>query len=623
MRLFRIAIALSFCAANLHAASIKLFEPGSEKVVQYEKYGKFSGINTSNFKYEVTDWDGLKKAVGEGIYPNQDSVVHNPQYLQYIKEGKLDGAQWDFVNSANPQADFFKWATTNDVPAVKLFYEGLILERAGLYSHAIKAFYAIVIHYPGSICFSDTGSFVWYLGPVAIGKIKEICKEHPELAINLVDAEIEVDGKGDNDTGNDTIVVNPGKFVNWASAGRGKKEINLDKLDIVKRIGSPEHELVRFTNGHWQFRMKGKLFVVKGMGYGVTKVGQGPGEKKYDTWMKMDYDKNGKIDGPYDSWVDSNKNGKKDKDEPVIGDWQLLKDMGCNAIRLYHHTENKEILRDLCKNYGIYVLMGDFLGVYACGSGATWEAGTDYGDPAQRKTMLESVKNMVLDNKDEPYVLMWVLGNENNYGVACNYHKDPERYFKFVNEAAKLIKELDPTRPVALSSGDIGDIKIFAKNCPDVDIYGVNSYRGEKGFGDLWETVMAKSGRPCIVLEYGCPAYHSKGLEAGEKEQAKYILSNWRDIVNNMAGRGEGNALGGVVFEWNDEWWKCGDDVRNGIKYSAEKHDMAKVGAGPFPDGWGYSEWFGITGQGDGKKSPYLRELRKAYFALKEEWNKQ
>ena len=47
-------------------------------------------------------------------------------------------------------------------------------------------------------------------------------------------------------------------------------------------------------------------------------------------------------------------------------------------------------------------------------------------------------------------------------------------------------------------------------------------------------------------------------LEEGEIEQANYHRGNWLDIEANMAGHadGVGNALGGVAFEWLDEWWK-------------------------------------------------------------------
>jgi hypothetical protein len=41
----------------------------------------------------------------------------------------------------------------------------------------------------------------------------------------------------------------------------------------------------------------------------------------------------------------------------------------------------------------------------------------------------------------------------------------------------------------------------------------------------------------------------------------------------------------------------------------------------PYPDKWSNEEWYGIMGQGDGKSSPYLREVRQVYHAAKKNWN--
>lgn len=606
---------------NCNAATFELYDPGTEEIVQYEKYGEILNPNTPKYKYKITDKEGLSKAVGEGIYPNNKSIYSDPEFNKLYKKRKLEGSSWEFVNTNNPQRDFYKWASdAKENEGVRMFFMAGALEKAGHYLHAIKAYYALIIHFPGAECWSAEGTFVWYVAPVAVGSIKRICKEHPELGLKLVDVEVEIDSKNDNDVSNDVVIVNPGRFIK-VDPKSFSKTVDLNKFEIVKRVGSDEHQLVEYSNGHWQFLVNNKPFVIKGLAYNNTRIGQSPGDGTLEDWMFYDYNKNNKIDGPYDSWVDKNRNNKQDKDEPVVGDWKLLKDMGCNTIRLYNHATNKDLLRDLYKNYGIRVIMGDMFGMYGIGSGASWSEGTDYGNPKHKINMLESVKKMVRDFKDEPYILMWVLGNENNYGVANNYKDNPDQYYKFANEAAKIIKQIDPTRPVAISNGGTGDIKLIGKLCPDIDIFGVNVYLG-RNFAGLWETVKEKTGKPCAILEFGCPAYHSKGLDIGEETQAEYLMSNWEDIKNNLGGKGEGNALGGVLFQWMDEWWKTGDDVRDGKYYSPHKHDTARVGAGPFPDGWGYSEWFGIVGQGNGKETPFLRDLRKAYFSLKEEWNK-
>ena len=319
--------------------------------------------------------------------------------------------------------------------------------------------------------------------------------------------------------------------------------------------------------------------------------------------------------------MDKNRNNRKDRDERPIGDFKLLKDMGANALRLYHHGYSKALLSDLHQTYGIQVLMGDFLGAYTVGSGADWYAGTDYTDAGQQEKMMASVREMVAAYKDEPYVILWVLGNENNYGNANNSRQKQDAYYTFVNKVALLIKSLDPTRPVALCNGDLLFLDKVAKFCPDVDIYGANACRGRHGFGNsFWLNVAEVWGKPVFVSEFGCPAYHHRRPAAvAEEMQAEYLHSNWKDIECNVAGSpGAGNALGGVLFEWVDEWWKAGPPPQ----YNASIQDIVGQFGGPFPDGWSYEEWYGVTSQGNGKHSPFLRHLRKAYFVFKDTlWN--
>ncbi|MBM3244136.1 MAG: hypothetical protein FJZ12_04830, partial [Candidatus Omnitrophica bacterium] len=108
--------------------SINLFDPGKEEVVDYAKYGRFENAGTKDYKYVITDQAGLIAAVGEGIYPNATSVRWNPAFKNALKEKRLEGDLWDFVQSPDLEAAFFKWATSSEPQGVKLFYTALILE---------------------------------------------------------------------------------------------------------------------------------------------------------------------------------------------------------------------------------------------------------------------------------------------------------------------------------------------------------------------------------------------------------------------------------------------------------------------------------------------------------------
>jgi beta-glucuronidase len=382
-----------------------------------------------------------------------------------------------------------------------------------------------------------------------------------------------------------------------------------------------EVKVVKLPNGDWQLMVNGQPYFVKGVTYSPHKVGQDPNQATLEDWMIADYNNNGRIDGPYDAWVDKNQNNKQDNDETAVGDFQLLREMGCNTIRLYHHASdnetvkksyiyknsfnlydhplNKELLRALYSTYGIRVIMGDFLGAYTTGSGAQWEEGTDYRDETQQENMMNSVRDLVLEHKDEDYVLFWMLGNENNYArlTHTNAQKYPEVYAKFVNEVAKMIHRLDPNHPVAICNGDLGILNYYVKFAPEIDIFGVNVYRGPHGFGDLWRTIKNKYNRPVLITEYGTGLPIQEG-KPSESKQAEYHQGCWNDIVRNQAGKeGRGNAIGGVIYTWVDIWWLAGNS------FSLE-----------------LPEQYGICSQGDGLHSPFLREPREAYYLYRKLW---
>jgi len=599
------------------ATKITLHDPGTEGLVDYNKYGYFKGVGTPKYRYVAEDIEGLIAAAGEGVYPNTSGVTWDPRYREVKNEGRLEGKHWDFVNTDDLEANFYKWLNAPEPGGVRQFYVALALEKSGLLKHAIKAYYSIAVHFPKSIGWTYFHT-PWYIGQVAIDRIDYLSRYHPELKVELRKARIFVKNGFDNDVSNDKFFVNPGELRELGFFENIKRNFFRDRPvktgRVIKQVGDGRVDLVKYENGHWQLRLEGRPYLVKAVAYTPNKIGQSPDEGTLEDWMQADYNNNGRIDGPYDSWVDKNYNNIQDPDEENVGDFQLLKDMNCNAIRLYHHASNKKLLSDLYDNYGIMVIMGDLLGAYTVGSGASWYEGTDYENPEHQKNMLESVKKMVEEFKDEPYVLFWMLGNENNYGVANNAKKKPDAYYAFANEAAKLIKSIDRDHPVAICSGDLLFFDVFSKHAPDIDIYGSNAYRGKYGFGKtFWQNARDLADRPIIITEYGCPGYmNGKPREVAEERQAEYLRGNWKDIVYNSAGhRGVGNSIGGVLFEWLDEWWKA---------YEPSIHDTESNWAGPFPDGWNYEEWLGIAGQGDGKSSPFLRQLKKSYFVYQEIW---
>jgi beta-glucuronidase len=388
-------------------------------------------------------------------------------------------------------------------------------------------------------------------------------------------------------------------------------------LFFCQSAWSSDVSVQKTPEGQWNLFVDGIIYFIKGVDYRITKIGQSPDVGNLKDWAWYDYNHNSLNDCAYDSWVDKNWNNVQDADEKVVGDFELMRQMGVNTIRWYvndfkDQRPNKQLLRDLYKKYGIRVAVGNKFGAYTIDSGANWSEGTDYRDPRQQARILESVRRMVLEHKDEPYTLLWLLGNENNLRFTnTNAGKFPDTYAEFLEKAAKLIRELDGRHPVALVNGDAQFLTTYHKYCVSVDIFGANVYRGPNGFGSLWKEVQKNFNRPVLITEYG--GSYAPGLD--QDTQAAYHKGCWLDIERNRAGgKGVGNSIGGFAFEFLDEWWKAGDPGRQ-----AKKGTTGQVGVDN--PRW-TQEYCGVISQGNGKHSPFLRQLRKVYFVYKDLWSR-
>jgi len=367
-------------------------------------------------------------------------------------------------------------------------------------------------------------------------------------------------------------------------------------------------------NGHYQLIVNNKPYIVKGVCYNPIPIGQ---------------------DHEYDWWSDPNK--------PWIVDGKLMKDMGINTIRLYQAHENeaevKNVIRDLHEKYGIRTAMGSWLGF--------WEYPCPfYGDKRFQNKIKQQVLDMVKLYKDEPGILMWILGNENNYSCLgstspwpdekIDKELDPQKqkalraevYYSFVNDIAKEIKKIDPNHPVALGNGELVGLEFAKKFAPDVDLVGCLIYRG-KTFGNLFNSLKLTFDKPIMLTEFGADSYDAYLKKEDQNMQAFFMESQWKQIYQNLANNpdGAGNCIGGMMFEWTDEWWKHKEDNpdlwnmhdtestwSNGSYY----FDIKAEGNKNMNE-----EWFGIVALEKGAAGQLDRRIpRKVYYVVREFWKK-
>ncbi len=310
----------------------------------------------------------------------------------------------------------------------------------------------------------------------------------------------------------------------------------------------------------------------------------------------------------------------------------LLQNMGVNSIRVYSGIPKKWI-EYIYENYGIYTMLNHSFGRYGLTIDGVWKPNTEYSDAKTRELLLKEVTEIASEYKDTKGLLLFLLGNENNYGlfwdgaetedIPIQDRKSTVRahaMYKLFNEATLAMKAIDSNHPIAICNGDLLFLDIIAKECKDVDVFGTNVYRGVS-FGDLFERVKKEYGKPVLFTEFGADAFNVQTNQEDQNAQAFYLKGNWKEIYENAAGLGKtGNAIGGYTFQFSDGWWKYGQTK------NLDLHDSnASWSNGGYQKDYTEGqnnmneEWFGICAKGPtNEKGHYQLYPRAAYYVLKD-----
>jgi hypothetical protein len=378
-------------------------------------------------------------------------------------------------------------------------------------------------------------------------------------------------------------------IISFSSYSQGNKVVIANNNDGMKLI------------------VDGKDFIINGMNWDYFPIG---------------------TNYSYSLWNQSDKLIQEALDEEM----GLLKNMGVNTIRVYSGMPKKWI-EYVYTNYGIYTMLNHSFGRYGLTLDGVWTPNTDYSNPKTRALLLKETQEMITEYKDTKGLLLFMLGNENNYGLFWDGAETEdipvkdrkstaraESMYKLFNEAVVSMKSVDSDHPIAICNGDLLFLDIIAKECKDVDILGTNVYRGVS-FGDLFERVKKEYGKPLFFSEFGSDAFNVLTNQEDQKSQAFYLKGNWKEIYENAAGMGKaGNSLGGFTFQFSDGWWKFGQTK------NLEAHDSnASWSNGgyqkDFTEGENNmnEEWFGICAKGpSNEKGLYQLYPRAAYYVLKD-----
>lgn len=371
-------------------------------------------------------------------------------------------------------------------------------------------------------------------------------------------------------------------------------------------ISQQSKVIVKKENNGFVLEFNGKPFFITGMNWDYYPIGT---NYKYSLWQQP----------------------AATIKEALDYEMPLLKNMGVNAIRQYAVIP-PEWIKYIYNKYRIYTVLNHTFGRYGLTINEKWEANTDYSNQSVKETLLKEVDSMVFKYKNTPGLLMYLLGNENNYGLFWQGAETENipienrkstiaaiHLYQLFNKAAISMKAIDNNCPIAICNGDLMYLDIITKECKDVDVLGVNIYRGIS-FGDAFQRIKNVYNKPVMFTEFGADAFNEITKGEDQKDQANCLVENWKEVYANAAGCGKAaNCIGGFTFQFSDGWWKSGQDI------NLDKHDSTASWSN---GGYKYDfkkgvnnmneEWFGICAKGaTNKNGVYKLYPRAAYYALK------
>jgi len=270
----------------------------------------------------------------------------------------------------------------------------------------------------------------------------------------------------------------------------------------------------------------------------------------------------------------------------LIRQIEILKDMGCDAIRTAHNMPST-MQMEVCDSMGMMVMAESFdMWIYPkCKNGYA----RFFNEWAEK-----DITNLVLNHRQHPSIIMWSIGNE-----------IPEQWSKEGVEIAtrlqNLCHELDPSRPVTQGLDRIDEaLNSGMAQVMDVPGFNYRVHKYDKGFAQLPQGFLLGSETASTVSSRGVykfPVEVKFDARHDDAQCSSYDVEycNWSNLPDDD------------FTLQNDRTWTIGQFVWTGFDYLGEPT--------PYDEVWpSRSSYFGICD---------LAGLPKdRYYLYRSEWNK-
>ena len=197
----------------------------------------------------------------------------------------------------------------------------------------------------------------------------------------------------------------------------------------------------------------------------------------------------------------------------------LKQELSCNAVRTSHYPQSQHFI-DECDRLGLLVFT-EIPG---------WQ---HIGDSAWKHQSVENVREMVLQYRNHPSIVLW--------GVRINESQDDDEFYRNTNAMAR---ELDPSRA---TSG----VRYIEKSSLLEDVYAYNdfSHTGSNPGVKPKKSVTPDTGKPLLISEHNGHMFPTKSFDPWQKRQ-EHALRHARVLSDAMADGGHVGCFGWCMHDY-------------------------------------------------------------------------
>jgi beta-galactosidase len=235
---------------------------------------------------------------------------------------------------------------------------------------------------------------------------------------------------------------------------------------------------------------------------------------------------------------------------------EIMKSMGCNAIRTSHNMPAPELL-DLCDRMG-FLVYNEAFDKYD--RKADVNRDTDFEEFAQR-----NIKNFVERDRNHPSIFIWSVGNEMG-DVQTNTNNGLHKLQTMVN----YVRKYDPTRPVTMACDMTGE----AAN-RHFDYYDVHSWN----YGRRWNLARQMEPNKAVIISESGSTVSTRGFYELPFPVKKDTFTNSFQVSSYDLNAPKWADVSDDDFMWQqDEEYIAGEFVWTGFDYLGEPT--------PYTNGW-------------------------------------